>query len=263
MPPQQENPPQDDSSSQRDAASSPGLSSCGELLLSLDYRPHEEKLAVTTIAAQDVPDKARSGMDAWQVHLVLLPYKKQRKKTAVQKGSLPHFNHTCSFSGIHPSELRKMAVRFRLYALGAGRRVLRDRMIGEQVLRLDRLRPEGGAAEMTLTLEPRSNLKVTRAEGERQLRPRGPDPPPGLLQTPAPQQSSSPVRPGSSASSTQSLAHGGVPELLLGLSYSATTGRLSVEVVKGSHLRNLASSRAPGLQHTWDGCGTDVGRMLD
>ncbi|RXM95250.1 Synaptotagmin-16, partial [Acipenser ruthenus] len=48
-----------------------------------------------------------------------------------------------------------------------------------------------------------------------------------------------------SASSTQSLSHGGVPELLIGLSYNATTGRLSIEVIKGSHFRNLALNRPP------------------
>lgn len=53
-----------------------------------------------------------------------------------------------------------------------------------------------------------------------------------------------------SASSTQALAHGGVPELLLGLSYNATTGRLSVEVIKGSHFQNLAATRPPGLLET-------------
>ena len=41
------------------------------------------------------------------------------------------------------------------------------------------------------------------------------------------------------------MQHGGVPELLLGLCYNATTGRLSIEVVKGSHFRNLALNRAP------------------
>ena len=51
-----------------------------------------------------------------------------------------------------------------------------------------------------------------------------------------------------SASSTQSLTHGGVPELLVGLSYNATTGRMSVELIKGSHFRNLAVNRPPGLQ---------------
>lgn len=51
-----------------------------------------------------------------------------------------------------------------------------------------------------------------------------------------------------SASSTQSLTHGCVPELLVGLSYNATTGRLSVELIKGSHFRNLAINRPPGEQ---------------
>jgi synaptotagmin-14/16 len=48
-----------------------------------------------------------------------------------------------------------------------------------------------------------------------------------------------------STGSTHSMQHGGVPELLLGLCYNATTGRLSIEVVKGSHFRNLALNRAP------------------
>ncbi|KAJ8961014.1 hypothetical protein NQ317_000303, partial [Molorchus minor] len=38
-----------------------------------------------------------------------------------------------------------------------------------------------------------------------------------------------------STGSTHSMQHGGVPEMLLGLCYNATTGRLNVEVVKGSH----------------------------
>lgn len=33
------------------------------------------------------------------------------------------------------------------------------------------------------------------------------------------------------------MQHGGVPELLIGLSYNGTTGRLSVEIMKGSNFR--------------------------
>ncbi|KAJ8309147.1 hypothetical protein KUTeg_014021 [Tegillarca granosa] len=43
------------------------------------------------------------------------------------------------------------------------------------------------------------------------------------------------------------LSHGGMPELLLGLAYNGTTGRLSVEVIKGSNFRNMAMNRAPGI----------------
>ncbi|KAB0377192.1 hypothetical protein FD755_011636, partial [Muntiacus reevesi] len=48
-----------------------------------------------------------------------------------------------------------------------------------------------------------------------------------------------------STSSCQSLEHGSVPEILIGLLYNATTGRLSAEVIKGSHFKNLAANRPP------------------
>ncbi|KAM8917299.1 synaptotagmin-16 isoform 2-T2 [Spinachia spinachia] len=220
--PERDLPPRDEASSQP-ASSSPRLpiSTCGDLVLSLEYRPDAEKLLVSVIAARDVPDKARSGMDAWQVHLVLLPAKKQRHRTLVQKGSLPHFNETFRFSRLDPNELQASAVRFRLYALGASR-MSRERMMGEKVLRLGGLDPEGGTMETTLVLEPRSNLKSLDS-----------------------QLSLSAVSQSDSASSTQSLTHGGVPELLVGLTYNATTGRMSVELIKGSHFRNLAVNRPP------------------
>jgi len=43
------------------------------------------------------------------------------------------------------------------------------------------------------------------------------------------------------------MQHGGAPELMLGLTYNELTGRLSVEVIKGSNFKNLASSKAPGV----------------
>lgn len=160
MCPQPEKPPLPEDSSQPTASSSQApICKCGDLLLSLEYRPGAEKLLVSVIAAQDVPDKARSGMDSWQVHMVLLPTKKQRQKTSVQKGSLPHFNETFRFSRLAAADLHRSAVRFRLYALGG--RMLRERMMGEKVLRLGGLDLDGSTTEMTLTLEPRSNLKVT------------------------------------------------------------------------------------------------------
>ncbi|XP_051249635.1 synaptotagmin-16 isoform X2 [Dicentrarchus labrax] len=218
--PEQEQPPDEVSSQPVSSSPRPPISKCGDLVLSLEYHPDTEKLLVSVIAARDIPDKARSGMDSWQVHMVLLPSKKQRQKTSVQKGSLPHFNETFRFSRLDPSELHMSAVRFRLYALGG--RMSRERMMGEKVLRLGGLDPDGGTMETTLVLEPRSNLKSVDS-----------------------QLSLSAVSQSDSASSTQSLTHGGVPELLVGLSYNATTGRMSVELIKGSHFRNLAINRPP------------------
>lgn len=192
------------------------VSKCADLALSLDYSPEQERVSVTVLTVRDLPDKSRSGMDSWQIHMVLLPAKKQRQKTSVQKGDSPEFNETFRFSRIEPSDLHVLALRFRLYALGG--RISREKMMGEKILRLSELDPEGGALSTTLLLQPRSNIKSMGS-----------------------QMSLSP----DSASSTQSLTHGGAPELLLGLSYNATTGRMSVEVVKGSHFRNLALNRPP------------------
>merc|ERR1712131_550821 len=40
-------------------------------------------------------------------------------------------------------------------------------------------------------------------------------------------------------------SHGGQAEILFGLNYSPLTGRLSVELLKGSHFRNLTTQKAP------------------
>ncbi|KAM8833474.1 synaptotagmin-16 [Synchiropus picturatus] len=216
-----EDPPPSDRDLSPPVSSSPApISVCGELVVSLEYWHDSEKLQVTVLWARNVPTKARSGVDTWQVHLVLLPSKKQRHKTSVQKGSQLRFNEIFRFSRLEPSQVSMSAVRFRLYALEG--RMSRERMMGEKILRLDGLDPKGGKTEMTLILEPRSNLKSMDS-----------------------QLSLSTVSRSDSASSTQSLTHGGSPELLLGLTYSATTGRLSVEMIKGSHFRNLAVNRPP------------------
>lgn len=53
------------------------------------------------------------------------------------------------------------------------------------------------------------------------------------------------ARSDSTVSTSTSMQHGGVPELLLALGYNGTTGRLTAEVVKGSHFRNVALNKAP------------------
>ncbi|XP_055451258.1 synaptotagmin-16 [Psammomys obesus] len=194
------------------------ISKCGDLDVIFEYRAVTQKLTVTIVRAQGLPDKDRSGVNSWQVHVVLLPSKKQRGKTNIQRGPNPVFKEKVTFAKLEPRDVAACAVRFRLYA---ARKMTRERMMGERLFSLSHLHPEG-EMKVTLVLEPRSNM----SSGESPLSP-------------------SVVSHSDSASSTQSLSHGGVPELLVGLSYNATTGRLSVEMIKGSHFRNLSASRAP------------------
>ncbi|XP_071282350.1 synaptotagmin-16 isoform X2 [Agelaius tricolor] len=191
---------------------------CGDLDVIFTYKSSSQKLTATVLEARDIPDKDRSGVNTWQVHLVLMPGKKQRGKTSVQRGPIPIFQDKITFSKLEPEELSSHAVRFRLYAV---HKVVGEKMMGEQLFYLRGISQEG-EVKVTLLLEPRSNL----SSADSQL-------------------SLSAISHSDSASSTQSLSHGGVPELLVGLSYNATTGRLAVEMIKGSHFRNLAINRPP------------------
>ncbi|XP_075609463.1 synaptotagmin-16 [Balearica regulorum gibbericeps] len=191
---------------------------CGDLDVIFNYKASSQKLVVTILEARDIPDKDRSGVNTWQVHTVLMPSKKQRGKTSVQRGPIPIFKDKITFSKLEPEELSSHAIRFRLYAV---HKMIGEKMMGEQLFYLSNI-SQKGEAKVTLILEPRSNL----SSADSQL-------------------SLSGISHSDSASSTQSLSHGGVPELLVGLSYNATTGRLSVEMIKGSHFRNLAINRPP------------------
>ncbi|KFP85489.1 Synaptotagmin-16, partial [Acanthisitta chloris] len=191
---------------------------CGDLDVIFHYNSSSQKLVVTILEARDIPDKDRSGVNTWQVHIVLMPGKKQRGKTSVQRGPIPIFKDRITFSKLEPEELSTHAIRFRLYAV---HKMIGEKMMGEQLFYLNNITQEE-EMKVTLVLEPRSNL----SSADSQL-------------------SLSAISHSDSASSTQSLSHGGVPELLVGLSYNATTGRLSVEMIKGSHFRNLAINRPP------------------
>ncbi|XP_063003738.1 synaptotagmin-16 [Elgaria multicarinata webbii] len=194
------------------------ISKCGDLDVIFDFKSSSQKLLVTVLEAKAIPDKDRSGASTWQVHTVLMPSKKQRGKSSVQRGPNPVFKDKMTFTKLAPEELSSYALRFRLYSV---RKMIKERMMGERLFYLSNLNQEG-EMKVTLVLEPRSNL----CSGGSQI-------------------SLSGISQSDSASSTQSLSHGGVPELLVGLSYNATTGRLSVEMIKGSHFRNLAINRPP------------------
>ncbi|NWI14395.1 SYT16 protein, partial [Crypturellus soui] len=191
---------------------------CGELDVTFNYKASSQKLVVTILEARDIPDKDRSGVNTWQVHTVLMPSKKQRGRTSVQRGPIPVFKDKITFNKLEPEELSGHAIRFRLYAV---QKMVGEKMMGERLFHLSNISQEE-EVKVTLVLEPRSNL----SSGDSQL-------------------SLSAISHSDSASSTQSLSHGGVPELLVGLAYNATTGRLAVEMIKGSHFRNLAINRPP------------------
>ncbi|XP_029111398.1 synaptotagmin-14-like isoform X2 [Scleropages formosus] len=191
------------------------LAKYGTLDVAFDYDSREQRLAVTVTAATDIPALKSMGNVAWQVHLVLLPTKKQRAKTGIQKGPCPVFTETFRFSPVEQDAIGSYAVRFRLYSV---RRMKKEKILGEKVFYLTKLNLQGKMA-LPVTLDPGcaltgcgSLVSVTRSEG---------------------------------TSSFRSAGRGSTAEILVGLIYSAATGRLSVEVIKGSYFKNMAADKPP------------------
>ncbi|XP_072188612.1 synaptotagmin-14 isoform X2 [Excalfactoria chinensis] len=190
----------------------------GTLDVTFDYDSQEQKLLVTVTAVTDIPTYSRTGGSSWQVHLVLLPIKKQRAKTSIQRGPCPVFTETFKFNHVESEMIGNYAVRFRLYSV---RRMKKERIVGEKIFHLTKLNLQGKMS-VPVILEPSYSLSGCDS-----------------------QMSMSEVSCSESTSSCQSLVHGSAPEILVGLLYNATTGRLSAEVIKGSHFKNLAANRPP------------------
>ncbi|KAI5939549.1 Synaptotagmin-14 [Manis javanica] len=190
----------------------------GTLDVTFDYDSQEQRLLVTVTAVTDIPAYNRTGGNSWQVHLVLLPIKKQRAKTSIQRGPCPVFTETFKFNHVESEMIGNYAVRFRLYGV---HRMKKEKIVGEKIFYLTKLNLQGKMS-LPVILEPSYNHSGCES-----------------------QVSVSEMSCSESTSSCQSLEHGSVPEILIGLLYNATTGRLSAEVIKGSHFRNLAANRPP------------------
>lgn len=132
---------------------------------------------------------------------------------------------------VNPEDVNSMGIRLRLYGC---ERMRRERLIGEAIVSFANINLEL-ENNLWLNLEPRANTTVRNDKIKNHLVP-------NYYKTTLFQLSGytgdlMSLARSDSTGSTHSMQHGGVPELLLGLSYNATTGRLSVEVVKGSHFR--------------------------
>ncbi|XP_026006848.1 synaptotagmin-14 isoform X1 [Astatotilapia calliptera] len=193
----------------------------GTLDIVFDYNSEEQQLSVTIMAVTDLPSYKRTGNISWQVHLVLLPTKKQRAKTGIQRGPCPIFTETFRFSHVESEMISNYAIRFRLYSM---RRMKKEKVLGEKVFYLTKLNLQGKMS-VPVTLDPCCALPG----GESQV-------------------SLSDMTCSESASSFQSVSQASTPEILVGLVYNATTGRLSVEVIKGIHFKNLAANKPPTVQ---------------
>ncbi|XP_074078687.1 synaptotagmin-14 isoform X2 [Macrotis lagotis] len=129
----------------------------GTLDVTFDYDSQEQKLLVTVTAVTDIPTYNRTGSNCWQVHLVLLPIKKQRAKTSVQRGPCPVFTETFKFNHVESEMIGNYAVRFRLYGV---RRMKKEKIVGEKIFYLTKLNLQGKMS-LPVILEPSYSLSVS------------------------------------------------------------------------------------------------------
>lgn len=129
----------------------------GTLDVVFDFASEEQQLSVTIMAVTDLPALKRTGGISWQVHLVLLPTKKQRAKTGVQRGPCPVFTETFHFSHVESEMIDNYAVRFRLYSL---RRMKKEKVFGEKVFYLTKLNLQGKMS-LPVMLDPCCALPVS------------------------------------------------------------------------------------------------------
>eukprot|EP00794_Sanderia_malayensis_P019857 gene19853-21799_t len=204
------------------------LSQAGKLLIEFHYFATATKLNVSIVRAAEIPSRARGGASTVQVRLVLLPLKRLRFKTKVRPASNPVFNETFSFHNVDPGSLSQSALRIRLYG---HERMNKDRLIGEVEVALGDTDLTGTSSDEPIwkTLKPKG---LTSADSLYDLNDTS------SLQSFGSQS-------GFGSSTSIALAHGGAPELLVSLCYTSLTGRLTVEVLKASNLRNFHMQRAP------------------
>lgn len=148
----------------------------------------------------------------------MLPSKKQKHKTKIRSGVNPQFIECFLLHRVNPEEVNSMGLRIRVYGC---ERMRRERFIGESIIWFASIDLEL-ENNFWLSLEPRANTPQAGSSSD-------------LLS----------LARSDSTVSTTSMQHGGVPELLLALGYNGTTGRLTAEVVKGSHFRNVSLNKAP------------------
>jgi len=99
----------------------------GKLLVEFTYVPGGEKLTVTVIRAEALPEKERGGTNVVMVHLTILPYKNQRFRTKQVAASKQVFNEKFTFVNVTPDIIEDCSMRMRLY----GKERFGRRLMGE------------------------------------------------------------------------------------------------------------------------------------
>ncbi|XP_046443907.1 uncharacterized protein LOC124193965 isoform X1 [Daphnia pulex] len=204
--------------------------------MGFSYNSVSGKLVVRLVELRQLTSASRN--TSVQLRLLLLPDRKQRCKSKLrytnEDGSTVSLMETFVFSRIEPGELSSTGIRLRLYC---SERLRRERLLGEAFV---------GLASMTLDHQREQSLLVAletkSGPFKKSLA--------ALGRSTSSSSSRGDISPTSIGPSEQwppemIPPRNGIPELLLGLAYNGTTGRLSVEILRAASLRSWTSNRSP------------------
>ncbi|KZC06354.1 Synaptotagmin-14 [Dufourea novaeangliae] len=178
----------------------------GSLEVAFLYDAPMREMTVHVLQGRNYPE----GIGGSQVRLVLLPSKKQRRKTRVRQGTSPQYMESFLLPRVNPEDVNAMGVRLRVYFWGG--RMRRERLLGEARVSFDQINLQlETTLWLTLQPPPSSSVQEWGTTGS--------------------------LTRSDSTGSQHSMKGGSVAEILIGLAYNGTTGRLSVEIIKGSHFR--------------------------
>lgn len=99
----------------------------GKILIQFTYMPAANKINLSVIRAQDMPPVERGGSENIQVHLCVLPQRKQRFRTKAVTTTKGVFNETFQFIHMTIDLVESCAIRLRVY----GTQRFSKRLIGE------------------------------------------------------------------------------------------------------------------------------------
>ncbi|KAJ8674274.1 hypothetical protein QAD02_005536 [Eretmocerus hayati] len=214
------------------------------------YDAPMREMTVHVLQGRNYPTTANGS----QVRLVLLPSKKQRRKTRVRQGGSPQYMESFLLPRVNPEDVNAMGLRVRVYFWSG--RMRRERLLGEARISFDRINLQLETT-LWLTLQPPpsssaqdwgTTASLTRSDS-----------------------TGSQVSVQSYALPTtppygSSMKGGSVAEILIGLTYNGVTGRLKVEIIKGSHFRCGSAALDSKPPDTYvklalvDSNGHDIGR---
>lgn len=104
------------------------------LQIFIQYTPKQWMLTVGVKQAECILVAEKQHNTYWQVHMTLLPFKKERFKTRYKSTSTPVFNDSFDVDNIAKQALTQMSVRYRLY--GRTGRTGRKKLAGEVEIEL-------------------------------------------------------------------------------------------------------------------------------